>query len=60
VHNDWPILLNVPAGQVLQAAEELLRVDGLYDPASHAAHAIKEFPPRRGLYVPAGQELQPI
>ncbi len=44
--------LNVPAGQAVQAAKEVLPVEGLNDPSGQAAQVDL---PLDGLYVPAGQ-----
>jgi hypothetical protein len=58
LHDDWPILLNVPAGQVEQAAEELLPVDGLKVPATQVIQAAEELLPVKGLNVPEGHMVQ--
>ncbi len=46
------------AGQEMQAANEVLAVDGLYVPAAQAAQAADEVLAVDGLYVPAAQAVQ--
>ena len=42
----------------MHAVEELLPVNGLYEPVGQAVQDVDELPPVDGLYVPAGQEVQ--